>query len=108
MISKYSIGENDRFNALRYPDVTSELDRLQKSLVAFDNAYKAEIVISMLKDHSIKTEWLIDNKLLARLFTSGSLETSHVESLFNSCRHNMKFTIGLEKHIIDQFSQAGS
>ena len=106
-MSKYSIGENDKFSALRYPDVMSEIKGLRESLVAFDNAHKAEIVISMLKDHSIKTEWLTDNERLAKLFTSGSLATSHIESLFNSCRHNKKFTTGLEKYITDQFSPAG-
>lgn len=107
MMSTYSIGENDKFCALRYPDVTSEIEGLQKSLVAFDSAYKAEIVISMLRDHSIKTEWLTDNKQLAKVLASGSLATSHIESLFNSCRHNMKFTTGLARHITDQFSPAG-
>jgi hypothetical protein len=97
--AQYTINDTDNFDEHRYPQVVGEIDGLQGRLCDIKGANKVSIIISLLKDHCIKTEWLEGNKQLTRVLTSGSVPTSHVESLFSSCRHNAKFMSGLEVYI---------
>jgi hypothetical protein len=97
--SKYLIKDSDSFDAPGYPRVVREIDDLQVSLGQIQSAYKTRIVISMLKDHSVKIEWIEGNKQLVTLLTSGSLSTSDVESLFSACKDNLKFMAALEAYI---------
>lgn len=99
MLIKYNIERNASFQEQLYPNVTREMDDLKKRLHEIKSAQKTAIVISLLKDHCIKTEWLDANKQLVTLLTSGSLPTSHLESLFISCKENANFTAGLETYI---------
>jgi hypothetical protein len=105
MYTKYSTKGAERFDELLYPGVTSEVSNLRLQLVGIESAQKAAIVISLLKDHSIRTEWLHLNRKLAKLILSGSLSTSHVESLFNACSDNPKFTKSFENFITAQLGQ---
>lgn len=97
--TKYTINETDNFDEGLYPQVAGEIEGLHGSLIAIKGTNKVSIIISLLKDHCIKTEWLDGNKQLAMLLTSGVLQTSHLESLFNSCKHNTNFTSGLEAYM---------
>lgn len=97
--AKYTITETDNFDEHLYPQVAGEIDGLQGRLCEIKGANKVSIIISLLKDHCIKTEWLDGNKQLAWMLTSGFIPTSHVESLFSSCKHNADFLSGLESYI---------
>jgi hypothetical protein len=99
MFIQYSIKDTDRFDELQFPGVVREIAGLHQSVWKIKSAEKTAIIISLLKDHSIKTEWLQANKELARLLTSGALPTSHLESLFGSCKDNPTFRKGLEDYI---------
>ncbi|HEY3405381.1 MAG TPA: hypothetical protein VGK59_18475 [Ohtaekwangia sp.] len=99
MFTPYVIKNEDTFDEHRYPDVAGEIDGLRESLREISSYRKTLIVISLLKDHSIRAEWLEDNKLLVALINSGSLSTTHLESLFSACKHNVKFLSGLESCI---------
>jgi hypothetical protein len=61
--------------------------------------YKGEIIISFLKDHSVKNDWVNANPVFAGLITSRHFDTVHLESLFESCRINSEFTTKLEEFI---------
>jgi hypothetical protein len=82
MLAKYIVKDTDSFDEHQCPNVVMEITKLQQSLVSIKSVHKVQIVISLLKDHSIKTDLLSINKELARLQTSGALPTSHLESLF--------------------------
>jgi hypothetical protein len=99
IFTQYAIKETDNFNEVRYPLVAREIDGLQVGLRDITSVHKTGIVISLLKDHCIKTEWLDSNKQLASMLTSGSLQTSQLESLFDSCKQNRKFLSELETYI---------
>jgi len=99
MFTQYAIKSNSSFNENVYPRVIGEIDGLQKSLRDIRSQQKSAIVISLLKDHCIKTELLDRNRQLVTILTSGFLRTSHVESLFNSCKGNLTFEAGLEAYI---------
>lgn len=104
MVVQYSIKDTDGFDGHLFPAITTEMDVLQASLREIERAQKGRIIISMLRDHSIWTEWLDGNKQLTGLLTSGFLPTSHVESLFSSCKHNANFMSGLEAYITSRLA----
>lgn len=97
--AQYTVIPTDTFDERLYPEVISEVNRLEAGLSKFHSSNKVSIVISILKDHCIKTEWLNDNRQLAKLLTSGFLGTTHFEALFNSSRNNPGFISGLEAYI---------
>jgi hypothetical protein len=97
--TQYSISDTDRFDVCLYPHVASEIEGLHAALHEIKSDRKAAVIISLLKDHSIKTEWIGGNKKLTALLTSGVLHTSHVESLFSSCKQNAGFLLDLESYI---------
>lgn len=82
----YDIKDTDSFQESIYPSVAREINHLQVSLRDIKSNHKIGIVILLLKDHCIKTEWLDGNKQLASMLTSGFLQTSQLESLFDSCK----------------------
>lgn len=104
MFIRYYINDTDRFEESLYPVVVSEITGLHKSLLKIRSYQKIRIVISLLRDHSIKTVWLAGNKELASLLTSGSLATSHLESLFEASKGNQKFLDDLETYITTKLS----
>lgn len=104
MFAQYAVNAIDHFDERLYPHVVGEINQLQGSLCEIHSANKARVIISLLKDHCIKTEWLDDNKQLAWMLTTGMLPTSHVESLFNCCKHNKKFLSEFENFITDKFA----
>src|SRR5688572_27871760 len=102
LFTQYIIEDSDSFNEDRYPRVADEINDLQQSLLEFKSLHKAPIVISLLKDHSIDSRWLNDDRQLAGRLTSGTLQTSHLESLFNACKGRAKFLHELEAYIFNK------
>jgi hypothetical protein len=96
MFIKYEVKDTDLFFAERYPNAISELAIAATHLKEVPGMHKADMFISFLKSHSIKTEWLKNNQPVSKLITSGFLQTHHIEALFNGSRHNKKFTEELE------------
>lgn len=96
MYNKYEVGSSDRFDQKVYPNVLSELEAIHKSTQRMSGDNKSDIVISFLKDHCIKIEWIAKNPKVAKFITSRSLATPHIESLFESCRGNQSFLNGFE------------
>jgi hypothetical protein len=104
MIHAYGVKQTDSFSEHLFPDVVKELEGLRLRSSEIRNPYKTDIIISFLKDHSIKTEWIPTNKEISKLMTSGSLTISHLESLFGSCKHNVIFLNGFEAYIKSRLS----
>jgi hypothetical protein len=99
MLSNYTIKSTDRFLETLYPAITEEVAMLQSAMIGIHEVYKIEIVISFLKYHSLKSEWLKGNKKAVDIMTSGSLTILNLESLFQSGKDNLQFTDGLEAYI---------
>jgi hypothetical protein len=97
--NKYDIAQTERFNPDNFPSVIDELNVLNESIHSLPAAHKADIIISYLKDHSLKTEWIGANPELTGLITSNFFRTSHIELLFASCRGNATFLTGFEEHL---------
>ncbi len=96
MHKNYYISETDKFAPEFYPDVIRELEGINESMSHIEGSDKSEIIISFLNDHCIPVGLVESNAILVKLITSRSLKTSHIESLFDSCRKNESFRDGLK------------
>ncbi len=99
MFTRYSVTSADRFDESLYPIVIKEIDALRQGLFNIGSDHKAAIVISLLKDHCVKTVLLERNRELVRIVQSGQVPAPHLESLFNASRGNTEFVKGLEMYI---------
>jgi len=100
--SFYHIGINEQFSSANFPNVALELTALNQGISHIPIYFKGEILISFLKDHCLKTDWIDANPALAKLVTSGFLKTSHIEALFESCRRNKPFLSDFEAYMNKQ------
>lgn len=96
---KYEVAAADTFQPQFFPEVETELRKMSGQLKQIPGEQKAEIVISFLKDHCIKTDCFKGNSDVIKLVTSRALEAAHIEALFKSCNGNHAFTADLEKCI---------
>jgi hypothetical protein len=102
MNNKHNILSTDGFKKDLYPQVVREINDICAGIARVPGEYKSEVLISFLKDHCIKIEWLVDNAKFIKVITSRSLKSSHTESLFESCRSNKIFLKGFEAYIESQ------
>lgn len=94
-----NIKDYEKFSSANYPKAFHELSVLNQGIADIAIYFKVEIIISYLKDHSLKTDWVEANPGLSRMITSGFFKTSHLESLFDFCRNNKAFLNDFEDHI---------
>jgi hypothetical protein len=99
----YSITDADQFDARYYSTVTDEVAFIIKQTAGMIPAYKADIIISYLKDHSLKNTWITANPLFANLVTSNVLPTSNIEALFDASRTNPFFRAQFEAFLTGMF-----
>jgi len=89
----------DVFYENESPEMMKELSALAKLTAHSPVHFKAEIIISFLKNHSLKNKWIEANPVLAELMISGSSATTHIESLFESARNKKDFLLAYESYI---------
>ena len=96
---KYNIRNTDQFRPDDFPKVLNELSDISNGIAGLSGLHKEDIVVSFLKDHSLKNEWLTANPAVAGLISSKHFETTHLESLFDCCRVNTRFAEELEDFV---------
>lgn len=89
----------DIFNPETMPEMVKELSAIKEGTAHMPVYFKAEIIISYLKNHSIKNEWITANPKLANFMIDGLFKTKHIESLFEFCRMNQPFRHAYENYI---------
>lgn len=99
MFNTFIIRDNERFIPQNFPNIVDELIGIKEGIAHLAIYFKAEIIVSYLRDHSLQTAWIEGNPPLAKMITSGSLQTSQLEGLFESCRNNKPFLKGLEDYL---------
>jgi hypothetical protein len=97
-----TIKDYERFSPANFPNAIYELSAINQGISHISIYYKVEIIVSYLKDHRLKTEWIDANPALARMITSGFFKTARLESLFESCRNNKVFLTDFEDYISKQ------
>lgn len=93
------IKDSEKFNPENHPHAIHELSALSQGISHISIYFKVEIVVSFLKDHCLRTDWIHANLPLTRMMTSGFFKTSNLESLFESCRSNKVFLTEFEHYI---------
>lgn len=89
----------DVFSADRYPEMTNELKLLKTAAVQMPVYFKGEIIISYLKAHSVKSEWIKANPEMVAFVRDYSAKTAHIESLFEFYRMKLSALDSYEKYI---------
>lgn len=99
MFNNYIIRDNEGFIPKNFPGIVQELKLIKEGISHLAIYFKAEIIVSYIRDHSLQTSWIAGNPSLANLVTSGAFQTSQLESLFESCRNNKPFLKELEAYL---------
>jgi hypothetical protein len=107
LYKKYDIQLSEAFLPENYPEMVSELAVMNKQIQSYPIYYKENIVISYFKDHSLNKDWIEANVKLAKMVTSNTMKSSHMESLFEACRKNKSFLIDFESYIKKEILKQG-
>ena len=99
LYKKFSIGNADHFNPEQYAFIADDLALMIEQIKHIPRDFRAEIIVSFLKNHCLRCEWIAANPELARLVTSKSVFSSKIESLFESCQSNYVFSRQLEAYL---------
>jgi hypothetical protein len=102
---KYNVLKGDNFSAKSFPEVIKELNAINLSLECHDSDHKSQIVISFFKDHSVQMNLIPGNRQMIKTITSSFRSTSHIESLFDSCRQNKSFLDDFERYIKNELDR---
>jgi hypothetical protein len=105
---KYLVKNGDRFDPENFPSVSEEVISIRKHIEHLPSSYKADILVSFLKDHSLQDNWIKNNPGLVELITSGSLFSGSTEALFESCREHPAFRQQLETYLAQSFSEVST
>ena len=100
-----SITDTDTFNAGNYPTLSEELATIAEYTTGMSPVHKEDIIISYLKEGSVKAAWITANPLLTTLVTSSVLPTSTMEALFESSRNHSAFRKDLETFIRERLTK---
>ena len=104
MLHDLFIGNDQRFSDLHFPAAAKEVEDIHYALAKTRNLYKTEIVISFLRFHSVKSEWLKGNSDVVEILRSSSPAIANLESLFSLSKNNLQFTSDLEDYIKHKLS----
>jgi hypothetical protein len=99
LYKKFSIGNADHFIPEQYAFIADDLALMIEQIKHIPSDFRADIIISFLKNHCLRCEWISANPELARLVTSKSVFSSKMESLFESCQSNSVFSRQLETYL---------
>jgi len=96
---QYIVSEAHTFGIQDFPEVQQEVIAIREKTLRMPSPHKADIVISFLKDHMIKSEWVLADPELVALITSSQAGTKNIERLFAGWQKNVPFVFGLENYI---------
>ena len=79
--------------------VAEKLAAIKNETILVPVYFKADIIISYLKNHCIKNDWIKGNPELAKRITSGTFITTQVEPVFKRCNNHKVFLNDYESYI---------
>ncbi len=103
MYNSYTITGAQHFDAAEYPLVVSEIELLSRDFLNMPGDHKADMLISYLKNHSIKNDWIDANPQAAKLTISNRFSTGEIESLFTAGRQYPGFLSEFEEYFKSRF-----
>jgi histidyl-tRNA synthetase len=96
----------DQFNSNDFPLVVNQLVILRTALASLPSANKVDIVISYLKNHCIKNEWIESNQPVCEKMVAGLVAVSHIENFFDGCKNNKSLLADFEGFVEKNFNSA--
>lgn len=96
---KHPVLSTDVFDPRNFPFIAEEVCVIGKSTSKVSSAFKASMIISFFKNHSLQNHWKDQNPELTEMITKGSLLTGNIEKLFESSRNNPAFRQDLENYV---------
>ena len=102
---KYLVKETDKFDPQQFSFVIDDIEAIRKQTEEVSSSFKAEIIISFLKNHSLENEWIKANPALSGLVKSGTLPGGNIESLFESSNSNPYFRKQMEDFITKELAE---
>ena len=102
---KYLVKETDKFDPQQFSFIIDDIETIQKQTEELPSSFKAEIIISFLKNHSLENKWIEANPALTGLVKSGSLSSRNIESLFESSGNNPSFRKQMEEFLAKELSE---
>lgn len=106
MYQKFLIKETDRFDPSNFPQLDACLEKIVVQLNREPAGPKAEMLLSFVKNHSIRSQQVVDHPAVATLISTKSLPLGVMEDLFESSRSNPSFQKGMECHVRFYFTAA--
>jgi hypothetical protein len=89
----------DIFSPDSSPEMREELLTLNGKITDMPVYFKADIVISYLKNHSIKNEWIKAHPELVTFLLQDGFVSKHIEALFDFCRLKPGYRDSFESYI---------
>lgn len=102
---RFSIKENEEFDPSSFSFADDDVQTIKEQTASVSRILRAEIIVSFMKYHSLKTEWLTVNPELTSLVSTGRLRTENFEALFEACRNQATFSNKLETYLKNSFSE---
>ena len=93
---KYLIGKNDQFEPDKFNFINEEVERINYETRALPSLYKAELIISFLKEQLNEADGANTNPQLTALLLSGNFSKGNLWHLFKSCSDAPGFQKGME------------
>lgn len=97
---QFTVKGDETFQPVRFISVKEEIALINERTAGLPVTFKANIIITFLKDHSLLNEWIKANPLLTKAVTGGSLFTGAIEALFAASKGNVLFQKQLETFLI--------
>lgn len=102
----YHVYSRDAFVPELFPDITSELKSLYGNFHFIHDPNRLSNLVLWLKGKMADSGWTYANPLKQALAWTENFRPIHIQSLFQACRYNDKFSAALEQYIRQELSQA--
>lgn len=86
-----------------FPQIEKDLDVLVTSMAKLPSLQNKDMLLSFVRDHSMNSDWVSANPVLAEMISTNTLPVKNLETLFASCRQNLPFRLQLEEYIAQRF-----
>ena len=96
---RFLIRNDYHFDEFNYPQLQENIESIKESISHLPADFRNEMILSFVKNQSIKEEWKKTNPTLAEKISSGSLPTECLQDLFDACSDNEMFRRELESYI---------
>lgn len=105
-ISRYLINDKDQFSPHEFPQIEEDVNTLVAAMAELPAPQKTEMLLSFVRDRSMRSEWVSANPALAKMICTHSLPVKNLETLFASSSRNLLFRIQLEEYVAQKFKDS--